>query len=187
MILSLCNNISPKLIPDDIDLFVSLLQSVFPSSNIPVVHEPLLVDAIKIICEQDYLEVDAKWLEKVLQLKQVLEMRHGVMMVGPSGSGKSTAWRCLLKGMQKVDGVKGDYYVIDPKAMKKDKLYGSLDPNTLEWTDGVFTRILRKIIENNNIRAESNNANDGENNEVISRRSWIIFDGKFMVQYLSND
>ena len=26
----------------------------------------------------------------------------------------------------------------------KDALYGSLDPNTREWTDGLFTHILRK-------------------------------------------
>ena len=133
---------------------------------------------------------------------------YGVMMVGPSGSGKSSAWRCLLKGLQKVDGVKGDYYVIDPKAMKKDRLYGSLDPNTLEWTDGVFTKILRKIIESNNIRAETATASasatvagSSSNNTPIkgtalssenqsasastARRSWIIFDGKlFLTLYV---
>ena len=29
--------------------------------------------------------------------------------------------------------------MIDPKALSKEALYGSLDPTTLEWTDGVFT------------------------------------------------
>lgn len=48
---------------------------------------------------------------------QVLELRHGVMMVGPSGSGKTSAWRCLLSAMESVDGVKGEAHVIDPKSI----------------------------------------------------------------------
>ena len=38
--------------------------------------------------------------------------------------------------------------MIDPKAISKDVLYGTMDPNTREWTDGLFTHILRKIIDN---------------------------------------
>ena len=40
-------------------------------------------------------------------------------------------------------GVEGVAHVIDPKAMSKEALYGVLDPNTREWTDGLFTHILR--------------------------------------------
>ena len=56
------------------------------------------------------------------------------MMVGPSGSGKTAAWRVLFEAMERTDGVKGDAHVIDPKALSKEALYGSLDPTTLEWT-----------------------------------------------------
>ena len=34
---------------------------------------------------------------QVLQLYQITQLHHGLMMVGPSGSGKSCAWRVLLK------------------------------------------------------------------------------------------
>ena len=30
------------------------------------------------------------------------------------------------------------------QAITKEELYGVLDPNTREWTDGLFTHILRK-------------------------------------------
>ena len=75
------------------------------------------------------------------------------MMVGPSGSGKSAAWRTLLEAMSRVDKIKGEYYIVDPKAITKDELYGKLDNTTMEWTDGIFTGILRKITEN--VRGES--------------------------------
>jgi len=51
----------------------------------------------------------------------------------------------LFKALERTEGIKGELYVIDPKAFDKDALYGSLDGTTLEWTDGVFTSILRKI------------------------------------------
>jgi dynein heavy chain 1 len=47
--------------------------------------------------------------------------------------------------------------------MSKDSLYGVLDPNTREWTDGLFTHIIRKIVDN--VRGE------------LDKRQWIIFDG----------
>ena len=98
-----------------------------------------------------------------MQLYQISNLNHGLMMVGPSGSGKSTAWKVLLKALERFEGVEGVAHVIDPKAISKEALYGTLDPNTREWTDGLFTHILRKIIDN--IRGE------------INKRQWIIFDG----------
>jgi len=32
------------------------------------------------------------------------------------------------------------------QSISKDALYGSMDPNTREWTDGLFTHILRKYV-----------------------------------------
>ena len=52
---------------------------------------------------------------QVLQLYQITQLHHGLMMVGPSGSGKSTAWRVLLKALERVEGVEGVSHIIDPK------------------------------------------------------------------------
>jgi len=73
-------------------------------------------------------------MTKILQLYQIQTIHHGVMMVGTSGSGKSTAWKLLLEALGKLDGVEGVSYVIDPKVMSKDALYGTLDSTTREWT-----------------------------------------------------
>ena len=81
---------------------------------------------------------------QVLQLYQITQINHGLMMVGPSGSGKTMAWRVLLKALERLEGMEGVAHIIDPKAISKDHLYGTLDPNTREWTDGLFTHVLRK-------------------------------------------
>ena len=92
--------------------------------------------------------------------------------VGPSGSGKTAAWRVLFEAMARTDGVKGDAHVIDPKALSKEALYGALDATTLEWTDGVFTAVLRRIL--NNVRGEAD------------RRHWIVFDGDVDPEWAEN-
>ena len=56
---------------------------------------------------------------QVLQLFQISQSNHGLMMVGPSGSGKSTAWRVLLKALERFEGVEGVAHVIDPKVINK--------------------------------------------------------------------
>ena len=76
---------------------------------------------------------------------------------------QSAALEVLLESMEKVDGIKGEIYRIDPKAIEKEKLYGDLDGTTLEWTDGVFTSLLRRILDNQKGESE--------------RRHWIVFDG----------
>ncbi len=54
----------------------------------------------------------------------------------------------LLKALERLEGVEGVAHIIDPKAISKEDLYGVLDPNTREWTDGLFTHILRKYVDN---------------------------------------
>ncbi|CAM9388206.1 unnamed protein product, partial [Sphacelaria rigidula] len=125
-----------------------------------------------VVCTARQLIMGEAWVQKVLQLKQVLELRHGVMMVGPSGSGKTSAWRCLLSALESLDGIKGEAHVIDPKSIGKEALYGSLDPTTLEWTDGIFTKVLREVLMNKR----------GER----ARRHWIVFDGDVDPEWAEN-
>eukprot|EP00731_Ephydatia_muelleri_P024350 Em0016g621a len=178
LIQSVCETMVPKLVADDIPLLRSLLSDVFP--GIPYVRAEMTALRAKIceVCQEMNLvfgENDAKgslWVEKVLQLYQIQQIHHGLMMVGPSGSGKSMAWRVLLKALEKLEGVEGVAHIIDPKAISKESLYGVLDPNTREWTDGLFTFILRKIVDN--VRGE------------INKRQWIIFDGDVDPDWVEN-
>ena len=44
------------------------------------------------------------------------------MMVGPTGCGKTAAWKVLLEALERKDNIKGESYIIDPKAISKDEL-----------------------------------------------------------------
>ena len=160
---SIRETIAPKLIRSDVDIMIQAEADSFP--GVAYIPAPLdkLQEAIKEEAAEAKLLASDTWMTKVLQLYQIQGLHHGVMMVGSSGSGKSSAWRILLKALQRVDGIEGMCHVIDPKVMSKEHLYGTLDPTTREWTDGLFTSILRKIVDN--LRGED------------TKRHWIVFDG----------
>ncbi|KAK3912297.1 Dynein heavy chain, cytoplasmic [Frankliniella fusca] len=188
LIQSVCETMVPKLVAEDIPLLFSLLSDVFPNVEYTRAEMAGLKEQIRKVCQEEYLVcgegeeqggawmekryTGETWVEKVLQLYQICNLNHGLMMVGPSGSGKSTAWRVLLRSLERLEGVEGVAHVIDPKAISKEALYGVLDPNTREWTDGLFTHILRKIIDN--VRGE------------INKRQWIIFDGDVDPEWVEN-
>ena len=112
---------------------------VFPGTDLVVVEEERLEKQIRILCQARHLDCTDNFMEKCLQLYMIQKITHGVMMVGEVGTGKSACWKILLEAMEMMDGCKGEPYVIDPKAVKKEELYGFLDNTTMEWTDGVFT------------------------------------------------
>lgn len=101
-----------------------------------------------------------------------MDINHGVMVVGKSGTGKSMAWNALFKALERIEGKEGHIHLIDPKSVAKDKLYGWLDVTTREWTDGIFTKILRNIIDD--IRGEG------------LKRHWIVFDGDVDPEWVEN-
>ena len=178
LIQSVCETMEPKLVAEDIPLLFSLLNDVFPG----VVYQRSPMDKLKAeiakICHEEQLvcgdngEEGSAWMDKCIQLYQITNLHHGLMMVGPSGSGKSTAWKVLLRALNRIEGQEGVAHIIDPKALSKEDLYGVLDPNTREWTDGLFTHILRKIIDN--VRGE------------LDKRQWIIFDGDVDPDWVEN-
>lgn len=161
LIVGACNNVLPKLVAGDLSIFAEVLEEVFPGSEIAKMDDERAREEIALACKSRRLVASENFVQKILQLKQVIESRHGIMVVGKAG--KTSALRVLLEVLEKLDGVKGDMYVIDPKAISKDRLYGSLDGTTLEWTDGVVTCLLRRILDNQKGESE--------------RRHWIVFDG----------
>nr|KAJ3421295.1 hypothetical protein HK105_003977 [Polyrhizophydium stewartii] len=169
---SIRETVFPKLVKSDVDLASSILSDVFPGIDSTDVALAKLRIEVLAACERYQLVATDEWMEKVVQLYNIQNIHHGIMVVGPSGSGKSRVRQVLFEALEKVDGIDGQVYIIEPKSANKDKLYGFLDATTREWTDGVFTHILRKIIDD--ARGES------------SRRHWIMFDGDVDPEWVEN-
>lgn len=148
------------------------MSDVFPGVDYVASDLDKLKEHIAAVAAERHLVVGDVWCQKVVQLYQIQNIQHGLMMVGPSATGKSQAWRVLLAALARLEGREGVSYVIDPKAISKDALYGTLDSTTREWNDGLFTHILRKIVDN--VRGED------------AKRHWIIFDGDVDPEWVEN-
>lgn len=169
---SIRETIAPKLIKSDVEIMMDIEEVCFPGVKYVPANLQQLEDAIRRLASERQLVVNDTWMTKVIQLYQIQKIHHGVMMVGNSGTGKSAAWRLLLDALQQVEGVEGVSHVIDSKVMSKEALYGNLDSTTREWTDGLFTSILRKIVDN--LRGED------------TKRHWIVFDGDVDPEWVEN-
>ena len=165
---SFCNTVFPKLISEDTPLLHTLIKGVFPKCEVPRIDDPQLREYLHKEMIRRMILDNEFFMEKTLQLNQILKLQHGVMLVGPAGCGKSVCWQLLFQCINEAENTKGEYYVIDPKAITKDELYGRLDDTTMEWTDGIFTHLLRKIIETPN------------------KRQWVIFDGDVDPEWVEN-
>lgn len=172
LVQSIRESIAPKLIREDVDTLKSIEAESFPGISYIPANLKKLEAAIKAEATAHQYVLSDTWMTKILQLSQIQTIHHGVMMVGSSGSGKSAVWKILLRALQKVEGIEGVSHIIDSKVMSKEALYGHLDSTTREWTDGLFTSILRKIVDN--LRGED------------TKRHWIVFDGDVDPEWVEN-
>jgi dynein heavy chain 1 len=138
---------------------------------VPRDFEELRSTIIAMEQEKGYVP-SSEWIEKAMQLYRFQQIHHGIMLVGNSGTGKTSSCRALLDALQKMEGVESACHLLDAKVMSKEALYGALDPTTREWTDGIFTGILRKIVEN--LRGED------------KKRHWIVFNGDVDPEWVEN-
>ena len=169
---SIRETIAPKLIREDVETMKRVEEEAFPGIRYVSADLQKLEDAIKTTAAESNLVINDTWMTKILQLYQIQGIHHGVMMVGDSGSGKSAIWKVLINALQRLEGTEGIWHIIDSKVMSKEALYGNLDSTTREWTDGLFTSILRKIVDN--LRGED------------SKRHWIVFDGDVDPEWVEN-
>ena len=89
-------NIS-KMPSKDIPIFLRLIKNIFPEIDLEVAQlDPGLKEQVEMACTESGLQPGSGFLAKVESLKDLLEVRHSVMLLGPAGSGKSSVWQTLL-------------------------------------------------------------------------------------------
>ncbi|CAD8161959.1 unnamed protein product [Paramecium pentaurelia] len=126
-----------KLINQDIQLFNSIIQDLFPNSNI---EQQYNTQGLSDVCLSLKLDANSDFIKKCIQMEQLMDVRHGIMIIGETMSGKSQLINVLA--------YKHNYIVhkINPKALLIDQLFGKLDRNTKQFYDGVIPIIFRQQI-----------------------------------------
>ena len=67
------------------------------------------------------------------------------MVVGPTGAGKSVIINTLAAALKDFLQSTTHIYTINPKMITLNELYGVLDPDSRDWTDGLLSKIFKDI------------------------------------------
>ncbi|XP_039091728.1 dynein heavy chain 14, axonemal [Hyaena hyaena] len=161
----------PKFLPQDVPLFEKIIADIFPGAVVSTVNQVAFEKVISVAAQQLGFHQWPAQNKKIIQFYNQLQTCVGVMLVGPTGGGKTTVRRILERALtllpvedflstkeresiSQIPGRKGkvDICVLNPKCITLSELYGQLDPNTMEWTDGLLSTAVRNYVYSNTAR-----------------------------------
>eukprot|EP00941_MAST-03F_sp_MAST-3F-sp1_P004511 g4511.t1 len=169
-----------KFLSHDLPLFNGIVGDLFPGVVLPEIDRTNQLRAMRKACKVLKLQPTSPFLTKVVQIYEMMVVRHGFMIVGLPFGAKTSAWKVLQLQM----GIMNEWYpednrwtqvqvvVINPKALTMGQLYGQFDPVSHEWTDGVIPIYYRNMA-NNKIGNEPD-------------RKWMLFDGPVDAVWIEN-
>ncbi|KAM8946996.1 dynein axonemal heavy chain 9 [Pelodytes ibericus] len=149
----------PKIVTDDMPVFMGLIGDLFPALDVPRKRDMDFESFVKQAVLDLKLQAEDNFVLKVVQLEELLAVRHSVFIVGNAGTGKSQVLKSLNKTYQ-IMKRRPVWTDLNPKAVTNDELFGIINPSTREWKDGLFSSIMREL---------ANITHDGP--------KWIVLDG----------
>ncbi|XP_014262519.1 dynein heavy chain 10, axonemal-like [Cimex lectularius] len=159
----------PKFVNEDIPLFTGLINDLFPGLQCQRVTYPEFIEAVeKSLDEQGYVKL-ATQIDKIVQLYETMMTRHSVMVVGPTGGGKTVIINILAKA-QTLLGTITKLYVLNPKSVTVNELYGVVNPLTRDWTDGLLSKTFREV----------------NRTQKANVKKYIVFDGDVDALWIEN-
>jgi dynein heavy chain len=158
----------PKIIADDLGIFHGLLGDLFPGIDPPRKRDMRLEGLIEQAAVESKLNPDPDFVLKVVQLGELLEIRHCVFVMGPPACGKSETWKTLAKS-QDLDGKKTTTVDLNPKVTSTNELYGVVLMATREWKDGLMSKTMRDLA-----------------NKPDTNPKWIILDGDLDANWIES-
>ena len=89
----------PKFLQDDLPLFENIIKDLFPGIDKPQIDYGELLETVKSKAERFNLIPKKEFIDKVQQLYDTIQVRHGLMLVGPTGGGKTETYKVLASAM----------------------------------------------------------------------------------------
>jgi dynein heavy chain, axonemal len=147
-----------KFLSIDLPLFKAITGDLFPDTTLEAIDVKRLFECVDIVMKKRKLQQTPYFMEKILQLYQMILVRHGLMVVGSPYVGKSSWILVLADALAEMQErnygeKKVEFERLNPKSVTNHQLYGITDMATKEWFDGVLPVKFKKLaISENNDR-----------------------------------
>uniref|UniRef100_A0A8C9NDF6 Dynein axonemal heavy chain 17 n=1 Tax=Serinus canaria TaxID=9135 RepID=A0A8C9NDF6_SERCA len=121
----------PKIVTDDLPVFLGLIGDLFPALDVPRKRDLNFEKVIRESVLELKLQAEENFVLKVVQLEELLQVRHSVFVVGNAGCGKSQ----VLKSLNKTY-----------KMLKRRPVTVDLDPKAVTYFSlGLFSTAMRDL------------------------------------------
>lgn len=77
--------------------FLGLIFDLFPALDVPRKQDQEFEKTVKQAANDMLLQPEDNFILKVVQLEELLEVRHSVFIVGNAGTGKTQVWKTLFE------------------------------------------------------------------------------------------
>ena len=92
---TICDVNVPKFLSHDLPLFRGIIQDLFPGVEAAAKERKDMVEEIKNVCSSVNLQPKDSFLNKIIEIYDMLLVRHGFMVVGLPFAGKTSAMEVL--------------------------------------------------------------------------------------------
>eukprot|EP00742_Colponemidia_sp_Colp-10_P004139 GILJ01004417.1.p1 GENE.GILJ01004417.1~~GILJ01004417.1.p1 ORF type:complete len:2854 (+),score=646.67 GILJ01004417.1:919-8562(+) len=133
----------PKIVADDRPIFFRLIEDLFPGMQLEPKVDKEFEAIVKEVTAAKGLQEEDGFVLKVVQLRDILQVRHCAFVMGPPGCGKTTVWETLCRALRRK-GEETATETINPKAVTSNELFGYMT-RTKEWKDGVLSTVMRNM------------------------------------------
>ncbi|XP_032902051.1 dynein heavy chain 11, axonemal [Amblyraja radiata] len=157
----------PKIVTDDIPIFMGLVGDLFPALDVPRMRDQEFEQMVRESTLELNLQPEESFILKVVQLEELLTVRHSVFVVGNAGTGKSQILKTLYRTYVNMKQ-KPVWNDLNPKAITTNEMFGFIHPATREWKDGEFLLLFLGLFSSI-MREQASITHDGP--------KWIVLDG----------